>query len=136
MSDIVITGARRTPVGSFLGSFASTPAHELGRIAIEAALAQAGVDAAEVQEAVLGQVLTAGQGVQEFSLAGTSASFGTCHQYHLTPTVALGGSLKWTVGRFTTVKLDNVTVDGLDIKATTARFNLGFTWYPNSGGNQ
>ncbi|ATE65406.1 acetyl-CoA C-acetyltransferase [Rhizorhabdus dicambivorans] len=62
MSDIVITGAKRTAVGSFLGSFASTPAHELGRIAIEAALAQAGVDAAEVQEAVLGQVLTAGQG--------------------------------------------------------------------------
>nr|WP_047165730.1 acetyl-CoA C-acetyltransferase [Sphingomonas sp. Y57] len=62
MTDIVITGAKRTPVGSFLGSFATTPAHELGRVAIEAALAQAGVAAAEVQEAVLGQVLTAGQG--------------------------------------------------------------------------
>jgi acetyl-CoA C-acetyltransferase len=62
MTDIVITGAKRTPVGSFLGAFATTPAHELGRIAIEAALAQAGVDAADVQEAVLGQVLTAGQG--------------------------------------------------------------------------
>jgi len=62
MTDIVITAAKRTPVGSFLGSFASTPAHELGRIAIEAALAQAGVDATEVQEAVLGQVLTAGHG--------------------------------------------------------------------------
>ncbi|MBO9380626.1 acetyl-CoA C-acyltransferase [Sphingomonas histidinilytica] len=62
MTDIVITGAKRTPVGSFLGSFATTPAHELGRVAIEAALAQAGVEAAEVQEAVLGQVLTAGQG--------------------------------------------------------------------------
>jgi len=62
MTDIVITGAKRTPVGSFLGSFAATPAHELGRVAIEAALAQAAVDAAEVQEAILGQVLTAGQG--------------------------------------------------------------------------
>ena len=62
MTDIVITGARRTPVGSFLGAFATTPAHELGRISIEAALAQAGVEAAEVQEAILGQVLTAGQG--------------------------------------------------------------------------
>jgi acetyl-CoA C-acetyltransferase len=62
MSDIVITGAKRTPVGSFLGIFGSTPAHELGRVAIEAALAQAGVDAAEVNEAILGQVLTAGQG--------------------------------------------------------------------------
>jgi acetyl-CoA C-acetyltransferase len=62
MSDIVITAAKRTPVGSFLGAFANTPAHELGRVAIEAALAQAGVDAADVSEVILGQVLTAGQG--------------------------------------------------------------------------
>ena len=62
MQDIVITAAKRTPVGSFLGAFAATPAHELGRIAIEAALAQAGVDGADVSEVILGQVLTAGQG--------------------------------------------------------------------------
>ena len=60
--DIVITAAKRTPVGSFLGAFAATPAHELGRIAIEAALAQAGVTGAEVSEVILGQVLTAAQG--------------------------------------------------------------------------
>jgi len=62
MTDIVITAAKRTPVGSFLGAFASTPAHELGRIAIEAALAQAGVSGEEVSEVILGQVLTAAQG--------------------------------------------------------------------------
>ncbi|MFZ5704271.1 MAG: acetyl-CoA C-acetyltransferase [Pseudomonadota bacterium] len=62
MTDIVITGAKRTPVGSFLGAFAATPAHELGRIAIDAALRQAGVAADEVDEVVFGQVLTAGQG--------------------------------------------------------------------------
>jgi acetyl-CoA C-acetyltransferase len=62
MTDVVITAAKRTPVGSFLGAFATTPAHELGRVAIEAALAQAGVDAADVDEVVLGQILTAGQG--------------------------------------------------------------------------
>src|SRR5882757_749704 len=62
MTDIVITAAKRTPVGSFLGAFATTPAHELGRIAIEAALAQAGVEGAEVSEVILGQVLTAAQG--------------------------------------------------------------------------
>ncbi|MDB5578692.1 MAG: acetyl-CoA acetyltransferase [Bradyrhizobium sp.] len=62
MQDIVITAAKRTPVGSFLGAFANTPAHELGRIAIEAALAQAGVSGDEVSEVILGQVLTAGQG--------------------------------------------------------------------------
>ena len=60
--DIVITAAKRTPVGSFLGAFATTPAHELGRIVIEAALEQAGVDGADVSEVIMGQVLTAAQG--------------------------------------------------------------------------
>jgi acetyl-CoA C-acetyltransferase len=62
MTGTVITAARRTPVGSFLGAFAGTPAHELGKAAILAALADAGVDASEVDEVILGQVLTAGQG--------------------------------------------------------------------------
>ena len=61
-TDVVITAAKRTPVGSFLGAFAATPAHELGRIAIEAALEQAGVAGEDVSEVILGQVLTAAQG--------------------------------------------------------------------------
>jgi acetyl-CoA C-acetyltransferase len=62
MSDIVITAAKRTPVGAFLGAFGSVPAHELGRVAITAALEQAGVAGEEVSEVILGQVLTAAQG--------------------------------------------------------------------------
>ncbi|SMF77323.1 acetyl-CoA C-acetyltransferase [Allosphingosinicella indica] len=62
MTEVVITAAKRTPVGSFLGAFAATPAHELGRVAIEAALAQAKVAPEDVSEVILGQVLTAGQG--------------------------------------------------------------------------
>jgi acetyl-CoA C-acetyltransferase len=62
MVDIVITAAKRTPVGSFLGVFATTTAHELGRTAIEAALEQAGVSGEDVSEVILGQVLTAAQG--------------------------------------------------------------------------
>jgi acetyl-CoA C-acetyltransferase len=62
MTDVVIIAAKRTPVGAFLGSFAATPAHELGRVAIEAALDQAGVAPEDVSEVILGQVLTAGQG--------------------------------------------------------------------------
>jgi len=62
MTDIVITAAKRTPVGSFNGAFATTPAHELGRVAIEAAMAQAGITGADVSEVILGQVLSAGQG--------------------------------------------------------------------------
>jgi acetyl-CoA C-acetyltransferase len=62
MTDIVITAARRTPVGGFLGSFAATPAHELGRAAIVAALESAGVAPEDVSDVILGQVLTAAQG--------------------------------------------------------------------------
>ena len=62
VTDIVITAAKRTPVGSFLGAFAATPAHELGRIAISAALEQAKVAPEDVSEVIMGQVLTAAQG--------------------------------------------------------------------------
>ncbi|PVE53112.1 acetyl-CoA C-acetyltransferase [Rhizobium rhizogenes] len=61
-SSIVIASAARTPVGSFNGSFANTPAHELGASVITAVLERAGVAAADVDEAILGQVLTAGEG--------------------------------------------------------------------------
>jgi acetyl-CoA C-acetyltransferase len=62
MSDIVIVSAARTPVGSFNGALASLPAHELGKIAILAAIARAGIKAADVDEVVMGQVLQAGAG--------------------------------------------------------------------------
>ncbi|SSC67875.1 acetyl-CoA C-acetyltransferase [Ciceribacter selenitireducens] len=61
-SSIVIASAARTPVGSFNGAFANVPAHELGATAIKAVLERAGVDAKEVDEVILGQVLSAGQG--------------------------------------------------------------------------
>ena len=62
MSAIVVASAARTPVGSFNGSFANTPAHELGAVVIREALARANVENQEVDEVILGQVLTAGQG--------------------------------------------------------------------------
>jgi acetyl-CoA C-acetyltransferase len=62
MTGTVIVAARRTPVGSFLGSLAAVPAHQLGKVALAAAMADAGVSADEVDEVILGQVLTAGQG--------------------------------------------------------------------------
>jgi acetyl-CoA C-acetyltransferase len=61
-STIVIASAARTPVGSFNGSLASLPAHELGKVAIKAALDRAGLQPGDITEVVLGQVLTAGQG--------------------------------------------------------------------------
>jgi acetyl-CoA C-acetyltransferase len=62
MTNVVIVSAARTAVGSFNGSFANTPAHDLGAAVIEAVVARAGIDKAEVEETILGQVLTAGQG--------------------------------------------------------------------------
>lgn len=62
MTNVVIVSAARTPVGAFNGSFANTPAHALGAAAIEAVIARAGVEKAEISETILGQVLTAGQG--------------------------------------------------------------------------
>lgn len=61
-SDAVIVSAARTPIGNFLGALSSVPAHDLGATAIKAALQRADVDPADVDEVVLGQVLTAGQG--------------------------------------------------------------------------
>ncbi len=60
--DIVIVGAARTPVGAFNGAFANLPAHELGSVAIKAALQRAGIDAPRVSEVIMGQILTAGEG--------------------------------------------------------------------------
>jgi len=61
-ASIVIAGAARTPVGSFNGAFANIPAHELGAAAIKEALVRAGVDAGDVDEVVMGQILSAGEG--------------------------------------------------------------------------
>ncbi len=62
MTNVVIASAARTAVGSFGGAFANTPAHDLGAAVLKEVVARAGVDAAEVSETILGQVLTAAQG--------------------------------------------------------------------------
>jgi acetyl-CoA C-acetyltransferase len=59
---IVIAGAARTPVGSFNGALSSLPAHELGKVAIKAALERARVEAGDVSEVIMGQILAAGAG--------------------------------------------------------------------------
>jgi acetyl-CoA C-acetyltransferase len=62
MSDIVIVSAVRTPVGSFNGALSSMPAHDLGKVAIQAAAERAGVPLSDVDEVIMGQVLQAGAG--------------------------------------------------------------------------
>ena len=62
MTDIVIVGARRTPIGSFQGRFQAVNTNELGAAAIRAAVEQAGIDGADVSEVIMGCVLPAGLG--------------------------------------------------------------------------
>ncbi|MEE2995937.1 MAG: acetyl-CoA C-acetyltransferase [Pseudomonadota bacterium] len=62
MTNVVIASAARTPVGSFNGSLSSLSASDLGKVAIEAALARAGVAPEDVSEVIMGQILTAAQG--------------------------------------------------------------------------
>jgi acetyl-CoA C-acetyltransferase len=62
MTNIVIVSAARTAVGSFGGAFSNTPAHNLGSSVLQAVVDRAGINKSEVNETILGQVLTAGQG--------------------------------------------------------------------------
>ncbi|HEY3222543.1 MAG TPA: acetyl-CoA C-acetyltransferase [Pseudolabrys sp.] len=72
--DIVIVSAARTPVGAFNGAFANVPAHDLGKVAIKAAMARAGVEGERVSEVILGQILTAGQGQNPARQASIAAA--------------------------------------------------------------
>ncbi|MBK5920210.1 acetyl-CoA acetyltransferase [Rhodothalassium salexigens] len=73
MKDVVIASAARTPVGAFNGSLAPLSAHALGEVAIRAALERAGVEPGAVDEAILGQVLTAAQGMNPARQAALNA---------------------------------------------------------------
>src|SRR5258706_16102614 len=82
MDDIVIVSAVRTPVGSFNGTLASLPAHDLGKIAIGEALKRANVAKTEVSEVIMGQILTAGQGqnpARQASIAAGVPGGGPAH---------------------------------------------------------
>ena len=73
MTEIVIAGATRTPIGSFNGSLSSVPAHYLGQVAIAEAMRRADIDAKEVSEVIMGQILTAGAGMNPARQASIAA---------------------------------------------------------------
>jgi acetyl-CoA C-acetyltransferase len=73
MDDIVIVAAVRTPVGSFSGALGSLSAHALGTVAIQAAMERAKLDPADVDEVILGHVLTAGEGQNSARQAARAA---------------------------------------------------------------
>ncbi len=73
MTEIVIAGAARTPVGSFNGALSSLPAHDLGSVVITEALNRAGVAPGDVSEIILGQILSAAQGQNPARQAAVNA---------------------------------------------------------------
>ena len=67
----------------------------------------------------------------DLEISGGGFTFGGGLQYHVAPSVSLGASLRFTVGEFSTVKINNVSVeDSFELDATSTRFNLGVTWWP------
>jgi hypothetical protein len=84
-----------------------------------------------------GALMTDGAGnmyTGDLSILGSGVSLGGGFHYFVAPSWAIGGALKWTTGQFSRVQFDKVTVDGFSIDATSARFNMGFTWFPMGQG--
>lgn len=113
MSDVVIAGAARTPVGAFNGALASLTAAELGTIAISSALERAGIPASDVDEVVLGQVLTAATGMNPARQALLAAGIPDDRTAYLVNQVC-GSGLRSVAQGFQAIKLGeaNVVVAG------------------------
>ena len=68
--------------------------------------------------------------IVDLELSGGGITFGGGLRYHVAPTVALGASLRFTIGEFSTVKFNNVSLDGFELDATSTRLMFGVTWQP------
>ncbi|GAA0589720.1 acetyl-CoA C-acetyltransferase [Caenispirillum bisanense] len=113
MTDIVIVSAVRTPIGSFAGTLASTPAAKLGEIAIKEALSRAQVDAKEVSEVIMGQVLSAGQGQNPARQAAVAAGIDQHTPAYIMNQVC-GSGLRTIAAGFANIKagLSDIVVAG------------------------
>ena len=80
-------------------------------------------------------VVIGDNGPQQVNLeiSGGGITLGGGIQYYVAPAWALGASLRWTTGEFSTVKFNNVSIDGFELDATSTRLNLGVTWRPMVG---
>jgi acetyl-CoA C-acetyltransferase len=109
MSDVVIAGATRTPVGAFNGALASLTAAELGTVAIASALERAGIPASDVDEVVLGQVLTAATGMNPARQALLAAGIPEDRTAYLVNQVC-GSGLRSVAQGFQAIKLGEASV--------------------------
>lgn len=109
MSDVVIAGATRTPVGAFNGALASLTAAELGTVAISNALERAGIPASDVDEVVLGQVLTAATGMNPARQALLAAGIPDDRTAYLVNQVC-GSGLRSVAQGYQAIKLGEASV--------------------------
>jgi acetyl-CoA C-acetyltransferase len=109
MSDVVIAGAARTPVGAFNGALSGLSAAELGTVAITNALERAGVPAADVDEVVMGQVLTAATGMNPARQALLAAGIPDDRTAYLINQVC-GSGLRAVAQGFQAIKLGEADV--------------------------
>lgn len=66
----------------------------------------------------------------DLEISGGGFTIGGGVDYHFIPALALGANIRWTSGEFSTVKFNNVSIDGFELDATSTRFNIGLTWRP------
>ena len=109
MSDVVIAGATRTPVGAFNGALSSLTAAELGTIAIQSALERSGIPVSDVDEVVLGQVLTAATGMNPARQALLAAGIPEDRTAYLVNQVC-GSGLRSVAQGYQAIKLGEASV--------------------------
>ena len=109
MSEVVIAGAARTPIGSFNGALAGLTAAQLGTIAIKAAMSRAGVEGGDVDEVVLGQVLTAATGMNPARQAALAAGIPDSRTAYLVNQVC-GSGLRAVAQGFQAIRLGEQSV--------------------------
>ena len=121
MTNVVIASAARTPVGSFSGSFANTPAHDLGAAVLKEIVARAGIDPSEVNETILGQVLTAAQGQNPARQAHVNAGL---------PIEGAAGSINQVCGsglRAVALAAQHIQLGDADIVAAGGQENMSMS---------
>lgn len=84
-----------------------------------------------LQSGLAGRAVAADVNGSTVSGSGGGLSLGGGLNAHFTPSVAFSGAVMWTVGTFDTFRVDNQTVAGSSIDATTARVHLGIIWFPH-----
>jgi acetyl-CoA C-acetyltransferase len=107
LKDVVIVGAVRTPIGTYMGSLKLLKAHQLGSIVINEVLKRSKVNYDEIDEVIMGQVLTAGSGQNPARQAALKAGIPISKPAHIVNQVC-GSGLRAVISGYQSLKLGEV----------------------------